>query len=134
MQNLVKVFKALADTNRLRILKMLEKKKMCVCELSAALKITQPSVSKHLGILKNAGLVRDEKNGQWTDHALCTENRSPYVSVLLGQLKEWINESDTVVEDRKNTEIISRYNLCMRTKTLSDSNSKENFHELERRV
>ena len=125
MQNLVKVFKALADTNRMRILKMLEKKKMCVCELSAALQITQPSVSKHLGILKNAGLVIDVKNGQWTDHTLCTENGNPYVSALLAQLKEWINESETVIEDRKKIAVLSRYDLCLRIKTPSDSNAME---------
>ncbi len=125
MQNLVKVFKALADTNRMRILKMLEKKKLCVCELSAALQITQPSVSKHLGILKNAGLVIDVKNGQWTDHTLCTENGNLYVSALLAQLKEWINESETVIEDRKKIAVLSRYNLCLRIKTPSDSNARE---------
>jgi ArsR family transcriptional regulator len=51
MRELVKVFKALADKNRLRILKMLQYKKMCVCELSAALAITRPSVSRHLSQL-----------------------------------------------------------------------------------
>ena len=64
MRELVKVFKSLADKNRLRILKMLQYKKMCVCELSAALDIARPSVSRHLSLMKDAGLVQDERNGQ----------------------------------------------------------------------
>ena len=63
MRELMGVLKAVADKNRMRILKMLEKKSMCVCELAAVLKIKQPSVSKHLSILKNAGLIQDERNG-----------------------------------------------------------------------
>ena len=69
----MRVLKAVADKNRMRILKMLEKKKMCVCELAAVLEIRQPSVSKHLSLLKNAGLIQDERNGQWIDYSLCTE-------------------------------------------------------------
>ena len=57
MRELIKVFKALGDRNRLRILKMLQQRKMCVCELSAALGITRPSVSKHLSLMIVAGLV-----------------------------------------------------------------------------
>ncbi len=62
MKEMVKVFKAVADPNRIRILKMLQQKKMCVCELSAVLGITQPSVSRHLSMLRDAGLVRDERD------------------------------------------------------------------------
>ena len=65
MRELLKVLKAAGDKNRLRILKMLQQKDMCVCELAAALGITQPSVSKHMSLLKEAGLVKDERNGQW---------------------------------------------------------------------
>jgi len=63
MRELVQVLKAIADKNRIRIIKMLEKKKMCVCELSAVLEITQPSVSKHLSILNHAGIIKGERNG-----------------------------------------------------------------------
>ena len=67
MRDLMLVLKAVADKNRMRILKMLERKSMCVCELAAVLGIKQPSVSKHLVILKNAGLIEDERNGQGAD-------------------------------------------------------------------
>jgi len=58
-------FKALADETRLRILKLLEVREMCVCEVMVALDLTQPTASHHLGILENAGLVRDKKDGKW---------------------------------------------------------------------
>ena len=60
-----KVFKALADATRLRILKLLEIREMCVCEIMIALDLTQPTASHHLKILENAGLVRSKKEGKW---------------------------------------------------------------------
>ena len=58
-------FKALADGTRLRILKLLEVREMCVCEIMVALDLTQPTASHHLGILENAGLVKSRKEGKW---------------------------------------------------------------------
>jgi ArsR family transcriptional regulator len=60
-----KFFKALADATRLRILKLLEVREMCVCEIMIALGLTQPTTSHHLGILENVGLVRSRKEGKW---------------------------------------------------------------------
>lgn len=60
-----KVFKALADPTRLRILTLLEIREMCVCEVMIALGLTQPTASHHLGILENAGLVKGRKEGKW---------------------------------------------------------------------
>jgi len=63
-------FKALADETRLRILKLLEVKEMCVCEVMAALDLTQPTTSHHLGILENAGLVKDRRHGKWVFYSI----------------------------------------------------------------
>ncbi|MGB9854059.1 MAG: ArsR/SmtB family transcription factor, partial [Candidatus Bathyarchaeales archaeon] len=60
-----KLFKALADTTRLRILKLLGIREMCVCEIMIALDLTQPTASHHLKILENAGLVKGRKEGRW---------------------------------------------------------------------
>ena len=112
MRELLKVFKALADKNRLRILKMLQYKKMCVCELSAALGITRPSVSKHLGLMKDAGLVQDERNGQWIDYCLCEEKINDFASVIQSHLNKWINDDPKVKEDIKNIKKLNREELC----------------------
>ena len=58
-------FKALADETRLRILKLLELRELCVCEVMVALDLTQPTASYHLGILEGAGLVKERKEGKW---------------------------------------------------------------------
>lgn len=65
MDQLVEVLKALADPVRLRVLALLDREELCVCELVAALDMTQPAVSQHLAKLKEAGLVRDRRHGQW---------------------------------------------------------------------
>ena len=112
MRELVKVFKSVADKNRLRILKMLQNKKMCVCELSAALGITRPSVSRHLSLMRDAGLVEDERNGPWIDYGLCKEKINEYAPIIQSYLKEWINDDPKVREDLKKIKTLSREELC----------------------
>ena len=60
-----KFFSALADKTRLRILRLLMIREMCVCEIMVALNLTQPTASHHLNLLENAGLVKDRKEGKW---------------------------------------------------------------------
>ncbi|MCG0276794.1 MAG: metalloregulator ArsR/SmtB family transcription factor [Thermosediminibacteraceae bacterium] len=62
---LVEILKALADENRLRILNLLRKGELCVCEIEAILEITQSNASRHLNKLKNAGIITYEKKSQW---------------------------------------------------------------------
>ncbi len=112
MRELIKVLKAASDKNRMRILKMLEKKKMCVCELSAVLGIKQPSVSKHLSILKEAGLIQDERNGQWIDYFRCREKINKYAPVLQATIKGWLNDDPIVKSDQKKIATLCREELC----------------------
>jgi ArsR family transcriptional regulator len=70
MKLLLKTIKALADGNRLRIIRLLMDRPRCVCELQVVLGITQPSVSKHLRILEEAGLVDKKRSGQFIDYHL----------------------------------------------------------------
>jgi len=65
-----RLFKALADVTRLRILRLLEVREMCVCEVMVALDLTQPTASHHLGLLENAGLVKDRKEGKWVFYSV----------------------------------------------------------------
>jgi len=63
-------FKALADENRVRILKLLKLREMCVCEIMVALNLTQPTASHHLGILEKEGVVEKRKEGRWVFYAI----------------------------------------------------------------
>lgn len=65
-----KFFKALGDETRLRIIKLLSIREMCVCEIMVALGMTQPTTSHHLNILENAGLVTSRKEGRWVFYGL----------------------------------------------------------------
>jgi DNA-binding transcriptional ArsR family regulator len=73
LQSRATVFKALADEKRLKILALLRFREMCVCELTAALGLTQPNLSHHVRRLENAGLVRSEKRGKWVYYSLSDE-------------------------------------------------------------
>ena len=65
-----KLFKALGDKTRLRMIYLLRTKELCVCEIMAALNLTQPTASHHLGILENAGIVKDRKEGKWVFYSI----------------------------------------------------------------
>jgi len=60
-----KFFKALSDEKRLRIVKLLRVKEMCICELMICLDMTQPNLSHHIQILENCGIVKRTKKGKW---------------------------------------------------------------------
>lgn len=59
-------FGALGDPTRIKILLLLSEREMCVCELESAFGLPQPTVSHHLGILEQAGLLQRRKAGRWT--------------------------------------------------------------------
>ena len=70
MKRLLLVFKALSEETRLRILSILRSGELCVCDIAETLKMTQPNISFHLGMLKEAGLIKDRKKGRWIYYSL----------------------------------------------------------------
>lgn len=70
MEELSSIFKALSDETRLRILKLLEHGELCVCDIVAALDMSQPKVSFHLNVLKETGIIRDRKQGKWINYSI----------------------------------------------------------------
>lgn len=101
MDDVVRLFKSLSDETRLRIIKLLEHGELCVCDICAALGMIQPKVSFHLGVLKNAGLLRDRKQGKWVHYNL--DESEMFKRFLLLSVSEKISEKD-VEEDRARLE------------------------------
>jgi len=93
MKKFTEVMKALSDPNRVKILKILQHRSMCVCELREALQVSQPTVSKHLKVLERAGLVNSKKDGLWVDYFLADGSESPYAGSLLGNLRHWMEKN-----------------------------------------
>jgi len=92
---------AVSNVNRLRILKCLQARAAYVCELVEATGIPQPRVSKHLGILRNAGLVSMSRDGQLVECACVGSEASPQVKALLDFVVDWLGEDDEVIADRE---------------------------------
>ena len=112
MKEFIKVMKALSDPNRVKLVKMLQKRIMCVCEIQAALGIAQPTVSKHLKVLEAAGLVVRAKDGLWVNYSRSDGSRSPYAASLLGNLWHWLDDDPEIRDLIKKSETIRREDLC----------------------
>ena len=98
MQALANIFKALSDTTRLRVLKLLESGELCVCDIVTALDMSQPKISFHLNTLKEAGLIKDRKEGRWIHYRL--DDSDFFRRFLLLSVLEKIPE-EAVAADRK---------------------------------
>jgi len=111
MKEFIKIMKALSDPNRVKIMKMLQHKNMCVCELQAALGIAQPTVSKHLKILEEAGLVTFEKDGLWVNYKILADGNL-YTKIILGYLKGWLEDDPEISELISKLPSINREEIC----------------------
>jgi ArsR family transcriptional regulator len=115
MKAFTKVMKALSDSNRVKMIKLLQQKTMCVCELQGVLSLAQPTVSKHLKILEEAGLVDFRKDGLWVNYFVTDGKNSPYAASLLGNIKHWLNEDPEIVELSQKLPLIDRYDICSKS-------------------
>lgn len=111
MKKLSMIYSMLSDKNRLRILKLLEQKALCVCELTHVLGIRQPSVSRHLRKLKEAGLIDSRQDGQWHEYFIKPKG-DEYSRIFMGNLSGWLNEDPLILEDKKKSEQSNRESVC----------------------
>lgn len=79
MEKLTKVFKALSDSNRLKIFMFLSRRTLCVNALVNCLGISQPAVSQHLRILREANLIKAEKKGYWVHYSANKEKIKQFI-------------------------------------------------------
>ncbi|MDO9558254.1 MAG: metalloregulator ArsR/SmtB family transcription factor [Syntrophales bacterium] len=114
MKTFLKVMKALSDPSRVKIMKMLQKRVMCVCEITEALGVAQSTASKHLKILEDAGLITFRKEGLWVNYALADGGTSPYAASLIGNLKHWLEDDPAVAGLALQLPHIHREDICGR--------------------
>lgn len=111
MKEYESIFKSFADKNRLRILKLLERKDYCVCELAFIIGIKQSSISRHLNKLKKAGLITRYQESFWTNYTLNKQGVSE-VKILLGNLSAWMNDDEMIKKDRDKAQKADRSKIC----------------------
>jgi len=112
MRNLIKIFKALSDENRIRILKMLEIKPLCVCEITDILNLSTSTVSKHLSILRDTDLIIDVKNGRWVNYSLNYEPQKKYAKEVQLLLTNWLSDNKKIISDAIKANSVDRNTIC----------------------
>lgn len=96
--NNIKILKALSDTNRLQIIDILSCGEKCACRLLEHFNFTQPTLSHHMKVLMDCGLINARKEGTWNYYSLNTDNASEFLSFL----KEIISCKDACVNKEVN--------------------------------
>ena len=81
------IFKAFCDENRIKILEMLQTGEKCGCKLLEELNVKQPTLSHHMKILCDAGIVQGRKEGKWVHYSIDSEGADRAVALLKQQLK-----------------------------------------------
>jgi len=108
MHDLELVLKAAADPTRARILKLLERGGLCVCQVRAVLSLAPSTVSKHLTILKQAGLVHDQRDGKWIEYSLADASRNPHARPVLDLVRTALARDRAAVADRTRLRAVKR--------------------------
>ncbi len=101
MRKLEAALEAAGDRSRTRILKLLETRELCVCQIQAVLGLAPSTVSKHLSILKSAGLVEDRREGRWIHYGLAAGGDNPHAEGVLSLLRGTLNRDPKILEDRR---------------------------------
>lgn len=100
LEALTRVYAALADPTRLRILALLREGEVCVCHLHAGLDVPQPTASRHLAYLRKAGLVEARRDGIWM-HYRMTPVSNPVVAAVVAAALHALSHTDASAKDER---------------------------------
>ncbi|MGI2336298.1 MAG: ArsR/SmtB family transcription factor [Dehalogenimonas sp.] len=101
MKDLIKIFKALSDETRLRIMNLLIERECCVCEVVQALEISQTRASRNLSQLHDAGLLEQRREGLWTIYYLPPQVNADHQSLIVHAVDKALNSDSRAVADRR---------------------------------
>jgi ArsR family transcriptional regulator len=111
MKDVVRIFKALADPNRLRIMLLLRRREICVCEIMFVLGIEQSRVSHHMRVLRDAGIAEDVREGRWVIYRIPKASLGLVEGLFAGALRERIEGSGETAADAHKLEACVRENI-----------------------
>jgi DNA-binding transcriptional ArsR family regulator len=120
MESFLTITRALSDENRVRALLALGDQEVCVCQLIELLQLAPSTVSKHMSILKQAGLVAGQKKGRWMYYRLPGTGAPPAVRQVLSWVRQAASKTPRIRTDARRMEKILRANrdiLCERQAT-----------------
>ena len=107
MEKVIQKFKAMGDENRFRILMLLLIRPLCVCELLEVLDIKGGTLSAHLKLLKNAGLISQKKDGRWIVYTISSEKNKTF----LNEIEKELGDNKKIQDDKEKIGRISR-DIC----------------------
>ena len=112
MGDQARLFKALGDKSRLRILRMLQIRPLCVCEIREILGLATSTVSQHLAILRTAGFIYDIKDQKWVEYHLNPGGGERKVRAILEVLGSADFDNEVYRDDAQRVQTVDRNRLC----------------------
>lgn len=107
MDDLLNIFSTLSDKTRLRILLLLLNNELCVCEIFAALDMSQPRVSRQLAILKQSKIIKDRREGKWIYYRIDENDYTRYLMSIIPHLPDWLKNDPEYNTDKAKLQKIS---------------------------
>lgn len=128
MRNIISITKALSDENRVRALMMLRKGELCVCQLIEVLRLAPSTVSKHMAVLYQAGLVDARKQGRWNYYRLADGDAPQYVLEAIRWVQDSAARDKQIVADARQVKSVckmdkERLSDCYKKGKLKNNNS-----------
>ena len=111
MQNLIDIAKALSDENRLRALMILTKGQLCLCQIIEMLSLSPSTVSKHMSILKQAGLVETRKKGRWVYYRLAASGAPVIAKEAIRLVRKGLRKDKRILQDASRLETVMEKDL-----------------------
>jgi len=111
MKEFMSVAKALADENRVRVLMFLHKGELCVCQIVEMLGLAPSTVSRHMAVLHQAGLVESRKEGRWVYYRLPDHGATVCVRDAIRWAQECLARSPRTIEDTKRLKVVRKADL-----------------------
>ena len=101
-----RLFKALADPTRLRLINLLGDEELCVCSCVEILNTNQPKISRHLAYLRRAGLVTARRDGKWTHYRL-TQPTDTHLATIFTELRAFLAKDPHMQSDKARLETLT---------------------------